>query len=537
MAVANPFATAPIRSTSPQAMPSMTFNSSGEARIKYFIARNDGVPVPLIPADELPIALESVPRMLPHAQAYGMNYCGPAGNAGPTFKLANAASGMQRSISQPGGDAGHSRFYSADNGRHFQAPDSLARQAFANNTTASSTPQRPLSASQAALSWRNREPLTTSNNSASETTLNTINAILRSEAGAETAERIGYRPRDTTPPPSGIIPDQEKKVYCTHWILHGWCGFAQQGCRYKHEMPDKAKLAEIGIKHVPTWWKEENATFRAPGRAATAGPIIPPEEWLNARKGSDADSESSSTTEATCESDRPVSVLKKAPVEKEVADTPTPTKTTRTRPVEESAKKSSAGSSPIIPPARPSSPAEEARKMSASSDLIKFAPLLPTQASPNTPPNATEPRKRITPDTITSKARELSSTKSSSPPSCTEKTMKVFVPAGESPEIHVADAKKRERAAARNKGSRTPSPVQQSEVKSFDKQAKEMQKGKAESPTPARGGSGTVMAGLSPEEKAKRSKFGCRIRRPATSSSASKAKAAEAKATEPAEKK
>ncbi|KAI9684975.1 MAG: hypothetical protein M1820_010855, partial [Bogoriella megaspora] len=39
-------------------------------------------------------------------------------------------------------------------------------------------------------------------------------------------------------PPSGIIPNPAKKVYCTHWLSRGHCDFAASGCRYKHTFPN-----------------------------------------------------------------------------------------------------------------------------------------------------------------------------------------------------------------------------------------------------------------------------------------------------------
>lgn len=522
--------------------------AAGEPRLKYFITRNDGLPVALIPADELSITLDSVPRTLSPDQTYGMHYVGAAGNAGPTFMLSHAPLGTQRSSTQPPGDSTHYRFHSADTTRQYQAPDSVARQAFANNATAASLLKRPVSASQAAISWRRSEPLAISNTSASEATQNAINAILRSEAGAETAERIGYHSRDTTPPPSGIVPDQEKKVYCTHWILHGWCGFVQQGCRYKHEMPEKSKLAEIGIKHVPTWWKEENATFKVGGKAATAGPVLKPEDWLNARKGSDANSEGSSssevtdTTTLTGKSDQAVDVGKKEKteipiekvVEKRVTTAPVPLKKPKAEQIEEPVKKSN--TPPVMQPSRPSKPAGDARKMSTGSDLIKFTPLVPTPSSPKATTTTTTAQlsKRITPDAITSKARELSGTKPDQPKT-SSKTIKVFVPAGESLDTHIADAKKRDQVA-RIRTSRNTSPNHGSntnEIKlSPDKQ---LQRAKnSEGLTSSRWATKTV-TGAAAEEQVKRSKSGCRLRRPASCSPSSTAKAAaaaEAKATE-----
>lgn len=49
-----------------------------------------------------------------------------------------------------------------------------------------------------------------------------------------------------------------KKVYCTHWIRWGECDYTQQGCLYKHEMPDEDKLQEIGIATYPRWYRLAN---------------------------------------------------------------------------------------------------------------------------------------------------------------------------------------------------------------------------------------------------------------------------------------
>jgi hypothetical protein len=48
----------------------------------------------------------------------------------------------------------------------------------------------------------------------------------------------------------------DKKIYCTYWIRHGECDYIQQGCRYKHEMPDLKTLKSIGFQGVPRWYRE-----------------------------------------------------------------------------------------------------------------------------------------------------------------------------------------------------------------------------------------------------------------------------------------
>ncbi|KAL8686893.1 MAG: hypothetical protein Q9224_005310 [Gallowayella concinna] len=51
---------------------------------------------------------------------------------------------------------------------------------------------------------------------------------------------------------AGLVPG--KKVYCSHWIRNGDCDFMQQGCLYKHEMPDNDTLRAIGIRAMPSWY-------------------------------------------------------------------------------------------------------------------------------------------------------------------------------------------------------------------------------------------------------------------------------------------
>lgn len=53
------------------------------------------------------------------------------------------------------------------------------------------------------------------------------------------------------------IPRKGDKVYCTYWIARGECHYAQQGCRFKHEMPDLETLRAIMGRHsFPKWWLE-----------------------------------------------------------------------------------------------------------------------------------------------------------------------------------------------------------------------------------------------------------------------------------------
>ncbi len=51
-------------------------------------------------------------------------------------------------------------------------------------------------------------------------------------------------------PKDNIQPAKKEKrqMYCTHFIRHGRCGYRQQGCKYKHEMPDEETKMNWGFK-------------------------------------------------------------------------------------------------------------------------------------------------------------------------------------------------------------------------------------------------------------------------------------------------
>ena len=58
---------------------------------------------------------------------------------------------------------------------------------------------------------------------------------------------------------------KKNKVYCDKWVHEGVCAFAQQGCRYKHEMPlDRQTQHLLGLYHgLPAWWKKREAEHQA----------------------------------------------------------------------------------------------------------------------------------------------------------------------------------------------------------------------------------------------------------------------------------
>ncbi|KAL9585580.1 MAG: hypothetical protein Q9212_001440 [Teloschistes hypoglaucus] len=71
---------------------------------------------------------------------------------------------------------------------------------------------------------------------------------------------------------AGLVPG--KKIYCTHWIRTGECDFIQQGCLYKHEMPDGATLKAIGYHALPPWYLVAH-----PEKARDRGYCVPGETF------------------------------------------------------------------------------------------------------------------------------------------------------------------------------------------------------------------------------------------------------------------
>lgn len=477
--------------------PNFGSQSQSQPRLSYYITRANGTFVPLIPADELPfnVRLQGVPRILNSDQVFGLQQVTMLPYTGLIFKLENEVMTHQRSSSQPPGNA-HARPHSTTDSKHFHLSDSLARQSLGSCNTQGQVagPSRPVPMHELATNWR-KAP--TSDPQA------VIDAIVGTKSGAEAAAQIGYLPKSNeAPPPSGNVPDQEKKEYCTYWIRHGECDYIQQGCLYKHEMPDKATLQKIGFRSTPRWWLEKTQTVRLGCERATVGPIVKSSVWLKNTGAGYLDSDASGSETSDAESTSAKSTPKRREVETKSADT-------------------SSGSTPTEPPAtwRSSTHETKERKQSAVSDLIDFKPLLPTPPS-SEPSSGTTSLSDDSAHTSLCTPTHLGIQFQDEGKPKKFKT-KVFVPPGEATEVHVAEAEKKAAHNQKNHpraySKRTASPP--------EKQIHQVQKSKriiglmASKHAPS----------ISEEPKAmeqsasvrKRSpKTGCRVRRPVSSTSA-----------------
>ncbi|KAI5207788.1 hypothetical protein E4T39_01638 [Aureobasidium subglaciale] len=187
---------------------------------KFFIERDNGSLVPLLPVDELPdeVRLVGVPLSLSgsQARAHGMVFLGHQPSTRDKFVLAGS---IKDSVAPSSNTMKYTpRLDMAPCNNH--VPQQVYMQPVTAPTSVSVPSSRPPNPPKSKPLY-NERPL----------------------------------------PPSGIEPDQRKKVYCTYWIQNqGQCAYMQQGCMYRHEMPeDKKTLNSIGLKSVPLWWRQQQA--------------------------------------------------------------------------------------------------------------------------------------------------------------------------------------------------------------------------------------------------------------------------------------
>ena len=447
--------------------------SSTTPRIAYFISRTNGSLVPLVPADELPysIRLQGLPRILRADQTYGMQQVGVLSYTGNLFKLEHEIP-MVRSTSQPQSPT-IGRNHTSSPSNQFMPPDALVRQAAANSAGAGVTteqytmPKRPMSAHElATTNWRKTPTSATSDKT--QEMIDAITGITHGPNGTSKAIVL---------PPSGQIPDQEKKQYCSFWIRYGECDYTQQGCRYKHEMPDADTLKAIGVRNTPRWWIEKNQKVRLGGGGKdglSSGVRAMPSWWpgqggsLALKKStcnhSDAD-ESESASNYSGSQQAVTGVKENIVVAKDGTTV-----------------KENANSVPSTTPVAAPTPAPALTKtepISESFNLIDLdepttlpATTLPATTLPATTPPVTASsapscgRWRVITNTETAPNNTRSTTTAIKP----TQVEQVFVPAGESPAHHIAQVKQRaERAQRRPRAIHAPS---------LDKQIQSMQKGK-----------------------------------------------------------
>lgn len=378
------------------------FPSCQAPQLRYFISRNNGTLVPLVPADELPynVRLEGVQRVISMENASGMTLVGTLPFTGRLFRLHTS------SIQRP--------------------------EVFISSKSAALP-------SATAVTWPRKD------DSPKDATQAKIDTIVASEV--QSAAQPKPKVSKTSSPSSRSTPDPGEKVYCTHWIRHGECDYIQQGCRYKHEMPDRATLTSIGFRTVPRWWQEKIAVQLGQSAIPTVGPVVKPEEWLKRRRSSlgsesewsdsDSEKEDNEKNTASAEKEKPVqSQLKKekdevSPSCEESVCTPGNVETLEPKPTSEPAM--------AISNAEPD--VTKSRQLSLAGDLIDLkSPVLSPPCLPKATLSATASNTTIL-CTPTARVNDQVPPKPE-PKQASTAPRKVFVPAGESREHHIAEFRK-----------------------------------------------------------------------------------------------
>lgn len=387
-------------------------------RLAYFISRTNGTLVPLVPADELPsnIRIKGLPRTLNSDQTFGLQHVSTLPYTGLTFGLEYDAIKPQQTSSQSHDFAYTGIDRESDETLSYPPwPCTPHLSAGYNMPKEASGSHRSASRHEVAEDWRAR-PATSPQA--------VIDAIVGTKSGAETAAQIGYRPsRSIAPSSVTVATSAEKKEYCSYWLRTGECDYVQQGCRYKHEMPDRSTLQKLGFRNIPRWWLEKDSMIKLASPKADQCTTLSYPALLRTTKNQDIKYNVSKAETSDDDSSNGDSL--------EVEFTPYKRKL-----------------DPTILPATAKSTSNafsrnnqvQERKQSMMSDLIDFKPLIPTPSSSvsSAEPSTSEDDHTEGHTSLISapKSRSRSTSKSKDIPD------KVFVPRGESSDIHITEAEK-----------------------------------------------------------------------------------------------
>lgn len=284
---------------------------SDSPRPQYFVARGDGTLTPLIAVDELPssVRIAGVSATMTYADTANMTSLGvkerslqryvlfntdrneDLSDTPPSSEDAKRPASQQSATPKVNGFTGKCKTGKAnvDSWRRNVRPDEIKRQTQASETHVKGEKGKESDASGEADGG--------------------IAADHDSPKPSQEAPRFnGTMPMHAGAAGAGTKGTLGRKLYCTHWIRWGECDYTQQGCLYKHEMPDEKTLNEIGISTYPRWYRIANpekfggitevpSWHRRPGPAPTdqlwrggasavAARSMPPQSWEEFRENS-----------------------------------------------------------------------------------------------------------------------------------------------------------------------------------------------------------------------------------------------------------
>jgi hypothetical protein len=224
--------------------------SSESLKPQFFVTRQNGNMVPLIALDELPTTVEirDVKRTLTPYDIAGMTSVGNHDTRHLKYVVdipatLNTSTLIDRSLMA-------SKFATAGSEHHLSRPSTPGVLYQGPPKAYGIQEQAPSSINPAAPAYGSA-PVSAS-------------TPLRIDRNANPQAKA--RAQQPLPPwhdPSAL-PDTVKcapgvKEFCSYWLRHGECDYAQQGCLYKHEMPlDQPTLQRLGLRDIPRWYRERH---------------------------------------------------------------------------------------------------------------------------------------------------------------------------------------------------------------------------------------------------------------------------------------
>lgn len=206
-------------------------------RPQHFLTRQNGTMVPLVALDELPatVTLRGVPRTLSPYDVAGMTGLGTV-------------------------ESQH-RQYVIDGLKHGFHPDhKVAENGLLASKYANTRPKFDLESALSRLELPPRAPSTSTLGPLPkaygiEEARPALPNLLRKESPLSTEPAT----RPLTIDDLARNPAPGVKEYCSYWLRHGECDYAQQGCLYRHEMPlDPPTLEKLGLRDIPRWYREKH---------------------------------------------------------------------------------------------------------------------------------------------------------------------------------------------------------------------------------------------------------------------------------------
>jgi hypothetical protein len=217
----------------------MSFVETESLRPQLFVTRQNGTMVPLVAADELPstLSIRGVPRTLSPHDISGMTGVGTFNSRHRQYVIDGLNKWIETPVPEDRPQMGSS----------FTMP--------ANGPLGSDLPwitnSMPMSSMLPKAYGIQEQPPSSSNTPFA----NMVPATPDRSSAAAGSDFPPFHNFDELP----ISRAPGIKEYCSYWLRHGECDYAQQGCLYRHEMPlDRPTLEKLGLRDIPRWYREKH---------------------------------------------------------------------------------------------------------------------------------------------------------------------------------------------------------------------------------------------------------------------------------------